>query len=47
MAKQKFSSRELSDRAFRQMWKEARKDPDFVKEMKAFVKASVSIYDLE
>lgn len=37
----------MSDRAFRQLWKEARKDPNFAKEMKAFVKASTTVYSLD
>ncbi len=44
MAKQ--GSKKISDKAFVQMWKDVRKDPHFIKEMKVFVKASMSVYKL-
>ncbi len=36
----------MSDKAFRQMLEEARKDPNFKKEINAFIKASTSVYKL-
>jgi hypothetical protein len=47
MAKQSRTLDKVSDRTFRQMWITARKDPNFIKEMKAFVKASTAVYKLD
>jgi hypothetical protein len=39
--------RMLSDKEFYKMWDEAHKDPSFIKEMKAFIKASTTVYPLD
>ncbi len=43
----KVAGKKLSEKAFRRMWVEVRKDPHFIKEMKMFVKASMHVYKLD
>ena len=38
--------KKVSNAAFQKMWDAARADPNFIIEMKAFVKASMKVYKL-
>lgn len=39
--------KKLSDKEYNQLWEEARNDPQFKKDIQAFIKMSTSVYRLK